>query len=537
MATLVDLRAAVLPSARWLAAGPDVAPSTAASLDLAWVRLLRAGLPAFDALDPADVAIMSRLALELVASDADGGVPGLIRTCVEARIGGIVLVGEGDAAGAPASERDLGRLVSAAAAAGLPVLDAGSADAIAVERSAIGFLVNHRAELERQATLLETQLEQVALGGGGPEGLAAAIAAFLGRPIAIEGRGGSILAVHAPPDASGAAADVAAYHHRRRSAATRIALPIPGDPGASSGAFALLGERPASELERVVTARIAGLVALELARDEALGRAVEIARREPLPADGPPWVVIVARQASPGGFGDGAVPDRGGPDPGRRSSERGATDRAEPDGREALRRETLRREAMRREVRSLAPARRLSLRGDVQSVELRIVAAIDASDADGSAIGGRIAELLGRIVAVSRPFDSNVGRSSAEADARATLEAVEALTNPPTIARADRLPAYRLLGNLHNLPDGARQARALLGPLLRGRPDVRRERLATLRAVLDQPGLAEAADTLGVHRNTVAYRIRRIEEATGWRLADSELRLPLALALRLVQDE
>lgn len=542
MATLVDLRAAVLPNARWLAAGPDVAPSTAASLDLAWVRLMRAGSPAFDALDPADVVILLRPALELVASEAEGGVPGLVRACVEARVGGIVLAGGAEAPRGAAFETNLGRLVSAAAAAGLPVLDAGSADAIAVERSAIGFLVNHRAELERQATLLETQLEQVALGGGGPEGLAAAIAGFLGRPIAIEGRGGSILAVHAPPDAPGAAADVTAYHHRRRSAATRIALPIPGDPGASSGAFALLGERPASELERVVTARIAGLVALELARDEALGRAVEIARREPLPADGPPWVVIVARQAPPGGSGHGADPDRGAPAlapraPGRGAADRGAADRGEHDGREALRRETLRREALRREVRSLAPARRLSLRGDVQSVELRIVAAIDASDADGSSIGGRIADLLGRIVAVSRPFETNVGRSAAEADARATLEATETLTDPPTVARADRLPAYRLLGNLHNLPDGARQARALLGPLLRGRPDVRRERLATLRAVLDQPGLAEAADSLGVHRNTVAYRIRRIEEATGWRLSDPELRLPLALALRLVQDE
>ena len=114
---------------------------------------------------------------------------------------------------------------------------------------------------------------------------------------------------------------------------------------------------------------------------------------------------------------------------------------------------------------------------------------------------------------------------------------MEGLADAPTVARADRLPAYRLLGNLHNLPDGPRQARALLAPLLRGRPDVRRERLATLRAVLDHPGLAEAADALGVHRNTVAYRVRRIEEATGWRLADPELRLPLALALKLVQDD
>jgi purine catabolism regulator len=170
-------------------------------------------------------------------------------------------------------------------------------------------------------------------------------------------------------------------------------------------------------------------------------------------------------------------------------------------------------------------------------VEFRIVAAIDASDADGSEIAARVGRLLGRIVAVSRPFDSDEGRSSAESDARATLEAAELLASPPAVARADRLPAYRLLGNLHNLPDGPRQARALLAPLLRGRPDVRRERLATLRAVLDEPGLAEAAASLGVHRNTVAYRLRRIEQATGWRIADPELRLPLALALRLVQDD
>ena len=529
MATLEALRAAVLPGARWLAAGPDVAPSTATSLDLAWVRLMRAGQPAFDALDPGDLAIVPRTALDLVASEGD--VVALVRGCIETGIGGIVLVADPDHA-LKAGETGVDDLVSIATAAGLPVIDAGPGDAIAIERSAIGFLVNHRAELERQATLLETRLEQVALGGGGPAGLAAAIAAFLGRPIAIEGRRGATLAVHVPPDMPWAAAAVTAYHRRRRTAATRIALPIPGDPGASSGALALLGEQPPTELERVATARIAGLVALELARDEALGRAVEIARREPLPADGPPWVVIVARQAPAGSNGDGpnADPDRGGA-AGR------IPDRAEAERREALRRETLRREAVRREVRSLAPARRLSLRGDVQSVELRVVAAIDASDADGSAIGARIGRLLGRLVAVSRPFDSIAGRSSAEADARATLEAAEVLANPPAVARADRLPAYRLLGNLRNLPDGTRQARALLAPLLRGRSDVRQERLATLRAVLDQPGLAEAADALGVHRNTVAYRIRRIEEATGWRLADPELRLPLALALRLVQDD
>jgi hypothetical protein len=276
----------------------------------------------------------------------------------------------------------------------------------------------------------------------------------------------------------------------------------------------LLGDRPLTELERVATARVVGLLVLEIAREEAVGQALETGRREVLPADGPPWVVLVARQATPPMDEDNGD--------GTRSP--GPADAA-------------RREALRRDLRSLAPARRMALRGDALSMELRAVAAAPADDAEGAELAGRIAAFLGRTVAVSRSFAEPAQRSAAEADARATLEAAERLTEPPAVARADRLPAYRLLGNLHNLPEGERQARSLLEPLLRGRPDVRREHLATLRALLDQPGIAEAAVALGVHRNTVAYRIRRIEAATGWRLADPELRFPLALALRLVRDE
>ncbi|HET7472846.1 MAG TPA: helix-turn-helix domain-containing protein [Candidatus Limnocylindrales bacterium] len=499
MPTFAELRSAVLPGARWLAAGPDTTPSTAATLDLAWVRLLRARVPAFDALERGDLAIAPRAALAVVAPDPEL-TAALVRGCIEAGIGGIVLVGEGAA--------DDAAIAAIAAPAGLPVLDAAGDDPAAVERSAIGFLVNRRGELERQATILETRLERVALDGAGPEGLAAAIAGFLGRAVAIEGRRGATLAVHLPPDVADAAAAVAAYHDRKRTAA-RILLPIPGEPagagGGGAGALALLGDRPQTELERVATARVAGLLALELARDEAVGRALETARRETLPADGPPWVVVVARQTRAGEAGSMA-------------------DAAD-------------REALRRDLRGLAPARRLTLRGDALSVDLRLVAALEDADPAGLEIAGRIGTFLDRLVAVSRPFVEPTGRSAAEAEARQTLEAAETLEDPPRVARADRLAAYRLLGNLHNVPDGPRQARALLAPLLRGRPDVRREHLATLRALLDHPGLAEAAASLGVHRNTVAYRLRRIEELTGWSLADPDLRFPLALALRLVQDE
>jgi purine catabolism regulator len=183
------------------------------------------------------------------------------------------------------------------------------------------------------------------------------------------------------------------------------------------------------------------------------------------------------------------------------------------------------------------PPRRATLRGTPESVELRLVAAAPPDDPAGTLLAERVAGYLGRTVAVSRPFAEPGGRPAAEAEARTTLEAASLVAEPPPVARADRLAAYRLLGNLHNLPDGARDARQLLEPLLGGRPDVRDEHLATLRAVLDQPGITEAAAALGVHRNTVAYRVRRIEGLTGWRLGDPEIRLPLAIALRLVQTQ
>jgi DNA-binding PucR family transcriptional regulator len=94
-----------------------------------------------------------------------------------------------------------------------------------------------------------------------------------------------------------------------------------------------------------------------------------------------------------------------------------------------------------------------------------------------------------------------------------------------------------MLGAMHKLADGHQLALAVLAPLLEARPDVRRERIETLRAVLGHGGVSEAAAALGVHRNTVAYRLRRIEAATGWQLGDPELRLPLAAALEFMQEE
>jgi DNA-binding PucR family transcriptional regulator len=66
-------------------------------------------------------------------------------------------------------------------------------------------------------------------------------------------------------------------------------------------------------------------------------------------------------------------------------------------------------------------------------------------------------------------------------------------------------------------------------------PEGPRARLTeTLRAWLDRPGQVQAvAAELGIHPQTVRYRVRQLRELFGTRLEDPEARFELALALRV----
>ncbi len=56
----------------------------------------------------------------------------------------------------------------------------------------------------------------------------------------------------------------------------------------------------------------------------------------------------------------------------------------------------------------------------------------------------------------------------------------------------------------------------------------------TLRAWLDRPGQVQAvAATLGVHPQTVRYRLNSLRELFGERLEDPDARFELSLALRV----
>lgn len=503
MATLEEIRKALLPDAVPVdgtagdgsAEGGDRRP-------VGWVRVLRARVPALDVLEPGDLVIVPASSLAVVAP-GPAEVRDLVATLARSGASGLLLVPGSGPAGedrvAPGST-SLAHLADAAREARLPALRVERTDPAALERRLIGFLVDRRGELDRQAATLESELARLAMAGGGLDTLAAAIGEFLQRAVVLEGRRSDPLAMHAPADVPGAAAAIAGYLARPLSSGRRVRLAAgPGEPSAA-GWLVLLGDRPATDLETAATDRIAPLLSLQLVLEAEVRRARdESGRSEALPSEGPPWVVLVARQAEPA--------------PGAAT-----------------------REEVRQELRFRFAARRLSLRGTSESVELRAIAAPEAGDPLGIGIADRVAEFLGRTVAVSRPFAEPGTRPVEEATARATLEAAERLAEPPRVARADRLPAYRLLAALGNLPDDRMQAGALLEPVLTGRSASVRERLATLRAVLDHGAGGDTAALLGIHRNTLAYRVRNLEAVSGWDLADPELRLALSVAVRIVQS-
>ena len=524
MASLRELVQTLLPTAEPLVDARDEAMARTVT----WVRLLRTRLPAFDGMDAGDLALIPVVTLRAVAPD-EAARREMVEFLANSNATGILAIASGE----PSKEEEaaLQHLVAAAAVTRLPTLLVRDVEPAQLERSLIGAVVNRRAELERQTVTLERQIAALALDGQGLDALVGALAAFIGRAVALEARGGTSLAVVAPaglPGSAAAAKAVSRYLGKHRADGQRIPLPaVPGAPDTERhgdgertedeesplsddgderpGSIVLLGDEPVAERDRIACERVAPLLALEIVRVAAeLPANAGRGETRTLPAEGPPWVAIAARQPRPH---EADVP------------------------------------ALRRELRLLAGPRRFMLRGSNESLEVRIIAVADASDPGAQEIAKKVSKRLNRPVAVSKPFADPAARPAAEAEARAALEALERLVGGRSgsggaqVVRADLLPAHRLLGAVTAIPEGRRQALALLEPLLSGTPAARKQRIATLRAILDTPGAAEASSSLGVHRNTTAYRVKRIEEITGWDLREADLRLALSIALRILDAD
>jgi sugar diacid utilization regulator len=125
------------------------------------------------------------------------------------------------------------------------------------------------------------------------------------------------------------------------------------------------------------------------------------------------------------------------------------------------------------------------------------------------------------------------GLRTSALEARAALAAALAGDRRSPVVRFDSTGLRRVLLQWYALDDARDSVARMLEPLDRLAERKSREAIRTLRAYLDsQCSLSRTAEALGVHRNTVGYRVTRILELLGVDPEDPEQRLMLQLACR-----
>ena len=136
---------------------------------------------------------------------------------------------------------------------------------------------------------------------------------------------------------------------------------------------------------------------------------------------------------------------------------------------------------------------------------------------------------------IGRPYlDLNGLRLSLTEAHEAALIANARFGGRSGAAHIDQLGVQRVLMGWFGSEDFARYARFILQPVLDVDSD--HELLRTLEVYLDAScSNTEAAQMLGLHRNTVANRMRRIAGLLGVALDDAETRLSLQLACRMLR--
>ena len=492
--TLADLLAWVprlrLPAAQAEPlAGPGRPVAIPASLDrdLTWAVTVRASSPMLPPLRGGELVLLPRRVL------AESGVslPLLLRELASHQCCGVVLDG----------------LPSGSAP--LPLLVATSVGP-EFENELNRLLTQRRGELYRSGTELEHLLSDLANAGTEAAQALPAVAAQLGVPLTVsDARGQPMLSTAVEPSSPGPPPAAPGWTGDRLVLALSDGrtLAVGPVPRASRALIRLVGERVAAAVDvallRASQARPRGPARSMALQSLVLGAITDPLTRAAalgLPADGHYRVALASVAAGTAGLlrslgplgmiHDGAALDglplgliEVRPDPPSPSPHRG-----------------------RGSIREVRPAAR--------------------------AVPAILAPPQGWL-AVSDPVAGVTALPDALRAARfvATLLQRELVDGP--VARfdaVDDLGAYWLLYRLWGTPDLARFAAETLGelPVRDKKGSLRR----TLLAYLETGGShVDAAERLGIHRNTLAYRLRQIGELTGRNPTDPACRLVLHLAL------
>lgn len=529
------LHAALPPGSRQVA-GPQPPPRR-----VTWATAFQGRVFSLTSLEPGELVILPPGAASLLRGER--GLARLVHELAEVGVSALAVYQP------PSAE-----LVQAAETAGLPLIQlAGALPAAEIERSVVELLVDREQHLRRRVGAVYERLLAALLEEDGAAAIAREVAVATGKAALVFDPYLQLLGAGGPDAATVVAACRAALaalgNEQRRSALRPFRVATQEFPpgvgvmvrplelrGTPAGFLCLVGAEPDfGELDDLVVERAASVLAIEVAKQRAVAEA-----RLRLHSD-------FLDELLEGPVGDAeAVAARAeslGYDLHRRHAvfvlEVVATPRSGVVARLRDRFvDVARGELLRSEASALVRAR------DGRVDVLYPLSATAPPDPRRlvEALRARLSEACDRL-----PVAAGVGRPAAGAadfprayrEAAMALEVCRALYGGNTTVRFEDLGVNRLLFQLLDNPELEAYRRDIIGPLedydARHGTDLAR----TLEVFLASNGNhMQAARDLHLHRNTLLYRLQRVEELLGVDLdqADARLAVQVALKIRAIPD-
>ena len=495
-----------------------------------WATRMRARLPAFESVRGGELALLALSQLRRL----DDTLPHLLTSLHKEGVAAVAVA-------APSLESLGGEAVAIADQLHLPlILLPLTASLEEIEREVITFVVSFRGEIERKATEISHQLMQLSIQGEGLQGVCEHLASASSKWVTLQDANRQLRFQSPPPgDDPPALPSSLTDEALSLNGFTRITIPIQIRHEVV-GYLSLIGnDGDLDYLERLVLGQVAPILALEFARErersevesrysaEALMDVLQgnyqqpdemLARARLLGYDLTMPQVVAIFELSP---------DE--PEYPAGSSQAQWSKR------------------LRDELLRTWPACWVS------SEARRMLALLPTSESDEDvesekAIFTRLERVQARIQqgkasnGILPVYTVGIGRLAHDVqqipqshrEAQQALEIGRRLFGEGKLHSFARLGIYRLLFHLYGHQELSDFYQETLGPLLES--DIRSNSalIETLEGLFHCNGnLSETARTMHLHRNSLLYRLGRIEELLGRSLEDPELRLSLQIALKI----
>ena len=496
-----------------------------------WASRMRARLPAFESIRGGELALLTLAQLRRI----DETLPHLLHSLHKEGIAAVAVA----ALSRDALDKEA---LALADSIHLPLillpLDARLEE---IEREVITFVVSFRGESERRATELAHQLMQLSVQGAGMQGICERLASSCEKCVVLQDADARVRLQIAPLDGASSAdlKEPLDDEALRRQGLERLVAPIQIRHEVA-GYLSLIGrEGDFDYLERIILGQVAPILALEFARErersevesryqaEALMDVLQgnysqteemIARARLLGYDLAPPQFVLVFELAPG------IPEYG---PGSAQAQWGRR----------LRDELLRASPTcwvsfeARRVLALLPVIDYVPQQEREYEQATLRKLERAQSRVEQGYGVQLPVCSGGMGRLARDI-AHIPQAYREA--QQALEIGRRLFGEGKLHAFAQLGMYRLLFHLYDHEELGNFYQETLGPLLDADARGNSALIDTLEAFFQCNGnLSETARAMHLHRNSLLYRLGRIEELLGTSLEDSELRLSLQIALKI----